>query len=546
MNITDNFIRRAKIKDNFYNKNSSNANFIDTFYVPNTNYEPVWSQAHQNFSDTTRHNMKALTDHIKSSPPDRKALDIINGLTSNPNQMIIPSDKNLGLVIISTDHYDNLVRQHLDDTTNYRITDVKDIIDSAQTTLHSLNLDTIRQLQSDIKSIGKFLTLASTETTIPRFKILPKLHKSPVKGRPIAGAYQWITTRMSKVVSFVLRPIVEQVPSILRNSQDLMSRTEHLAVSDTDILVTMDIASLYPNMMNAATKIIPKCLIHITDLPTERVIWLEKAIAFILDHSAVSYNETVYQQIDGIPMGTNCAVELANLYVLLFVELELWKRQSFKHVRCWYRYIDDVFMIWKGTKEELLLFIQEVNQICPKISFTHEMSFKEIPFLDLMVKKVDNKIAFQCYQKPMNRYMYLPFRSMHPMNTKKGFIKGELIRYARNSTHREDFLKMKILFRQRLTRRGYPHQFISNIFDQVTHQNRFQTKSNDSNDVVPFIIKFHSSLEPIKITSELIKSWHYLNNGTHFRPIVAYSKYDNVLELLQKKQKQIERSRLKG
>lgn len=50
-----------------------------------------------------------------------------------------------------------------------------------------------------------------------------------------------------------------------------------------------------------------------------------------------------------------------------------------------------------------------------------------------------NVPQFSTFQKPLNKYLYIPFESFHPSSNKKAFIKGELMRYARNSSSFNSF-----------------------------------------------------------------------------------------------------------
>ena len=53
-------------------------------------------------------------------------------------------------------------------------------------------------------------------------------------------------------------------------------------------------------------------------------------------------------------MGTVCAPSYANL----FMAPVYLKDMSLLYLR----YIDDIFIIWKGTKEQLITFINELNE----------------------------------------------------------------------------------------------------------------------------------------------------------------------------------------
>jgi len=59
-----------------------------------------------------------------------------------------------------------------------------------------------------------------------------------------------------------------------------------------------------------------------------------------------------------------------------------------------------------------------------------------ISFLDLFLYKDANfsNLQFSTYQKPLNRYLHIPFELFHPASNKRAFIRGELMSYTRNSS----------------------------------------------------------------------------------------------------------------
>ena len=60
-----------------------------------------------------------------------------------------------------------------------------------------------------------------------------------------------------------------------------------------------------------------------------------------------------------------------------------------EHIHTWKRFIDDIFIIWTGTPEEFEQFMIYLNQIHQTIKFTHEISEKELTFLDITLYKGD-------------------------------------------------------------------------------------------------------------------------------------------------------------
>ena len=60
-------------------------------------------------------------------------------------------------------------------------------------------------------------------------------------------------------------------------------------------------------------------------------------------------------------MGTICAPFYANIFMASFESKFIFPTKKEK-VRKFLRFIDDLFMIWTDTEEELLKFINELNQ----------------------------------------------------------------------------------------------------------------------------------------------------------------------------------------
>ena len=57
------------------------------------------------------------------------------------------------------------------------------------------------------------------------------------------------------------------------------------------------------------------------------------------------------------------------------------------HIHTWKRFIDDIFVIWTGSIENLHTYMKQINQIHDTIKFTYEASNTEVTFLDVTVYK---------------------------------------------------------------------------------------------------------------------------------------------------------------
>ena len=63
------------------------------------------------------------------------------------------------------------------------------------------------------------------------------------------------------------------------------------------------------------------------------------------------------------------------------------EKEMGKKPKVWYRFVDDIWGIWKGSKEEFLSFVGLCNGHEERIKVTFEVCEKEAVFLDVKVSK---------------------------------------------------------------------------------------------------------------------------------------------------------------
>ena len=74
----------------------------------------------------------------------------------------------------------------------------------------------------------------------------------------------------------------------------------------------------------------------------------------------------------------------------------------------WVRFIDCIFLIWKGEKDSLIDILDYLNNVVPSIKFMHEISTDSVNFLDTTVLKDEQGyINSDAYQKPTDTHPYL-------------------------------------------------------------------------------------------------------------------------------------------
>ena len=84
------------------------------------------------------------------------------------------------------------------------------------------------------------------------------------------------------------------------------------------------------------------------------------------------------------------------------------------------RYVDDTFIIYKGTLRQNENFKNFMNNINKDIQFTLETETnKKLNILDLTVTKHIDKLKFNIYRKPATTDVTIPVDSQLPYSQKK-------------------------------------------------------------------------------------------------------------------------------
>ena len=155
-------------------------------------------------------------------------------------------------------------------------------------------------------------------------------------------------------------------------------------------------------------------------------------------------------------MGTRMASSYANLFMGKFEQQAI--DNSLLKPFSWWRFIDDIFMIWTHGEEHLKTFIGYLNSIHPSIKFTYEYSNslpQTLPFLDVQVYLINNHIQADLHTKPTDKHQYLLKTSCHPNHTKSVIPFSLFLRIRRICSADPFFDQRGRELIEYLTKRGY-------------------------------------------------------------------------------------------
>ena len=117
----------------------------------------------------------------------------------------------------------------------------------------------------------------------------------------------------------------------------------------------------------------------------------------------------------------------------------------------WWRYIDDIFLIWPHSREELDSFISRLNQAHNTIKFTSDISETSVNFLDVKISKdIHGRLTTSLYTKPTDAHLYLHYSSYHPIQQKKSISFSQAVRIRRICSTIESYYEATLILKTNL------------------------------------------------------------------------------------------------
>ena len=345
-------------------------------------------------------------------------------------------------------------------------------------------------------SESKNIKIKDDMKEIPLIYWIPKMHKSPIGNRFIAGSRICSIKTLSKAFSKALKVILNHMKLyhntvlersgincfwILNNSLELL---EDLKDSKIDFMETYDFSTLYTALPHDEIKKKfsrifkkvfereSKMFINVTYNKTYfsdteiqngcsfRLLDMNEILDFILDNIYVKYSKDIYRQVVGIPIGLDSGQDIANLLLFCYESdyVEKLSRENMVLARKFNfnrRYIDDLFVanfpefkdhIYKIYPRELEIKLESNNPL-------------EVSYLDLHIVSQNSNLIFTVYDKRDDfnfAIVNYPFiDSCIPIKSALGVYISQLIRYARICSRFDDFRNKSKMLISKLRNQGY-------------------------------------------------------------------------------------------
>lgn len=412
----------------------------------------------------------------------RKALD---NLLSNPSLRLDPADKSGVPVLSDTSAFNNECMRHLTSFSYREMTQAE-----ASNTINNF-AKRLRLLWSKQQSSARDYVLHQLNTRkFASFYILWKTHKPVVVGRPITGNVGYLSSNASRWVDEQLRPLVNRLPTVLHSSAHLARTLNHFSIPTaynvSDItLSAMDVTALYPSInLHRGMEAVKRVIDDNPDIidPNKSSLILN-TLELILFNLVIEFNGRYFLQTCGTAMGTPAAVVFAVIFMYDLEKKLVTKFQQVGHLLLYYRYIDDIFTIFR-SKKLATAFWKAFNRLDPDIQVSGH-SGHSVDFMDLTIYKGNRlhesrQLDTSLFQKSICHFLYLPYNSCHPHQAKTAYIASELRRFALNNTESDNYYADAGAFKARLLSRGYRPKLLKEIFQTVSYTDRERILNTES------------------------------------------------------------------
>ena len=245
------FDRRLRLKYFFHhNNNTQPTEQKNTTLYPSSGWTPPSGQdpflesyrstiIHNTLKEIKKNNKRQFKRNLK-----KEELTAITTLRNNKDIVIKPADKGRNIVIMNRYDYIKEGLRQLSDHNHYELLE-KDPTQNYNSQIHQILQ---KAVNLGIKDDKMKKILYNKTPRIPNFYMLPKIHKTGNPGRPIVNSIGSITEKISAYIDEEIRHLVPRIPSYLKDTTHLINILQGKKLALTDILVTIDVKSLYTNI----------------------------------------------------------------------------------------------------------------------------------------------------------------------------------------------------------------------------------------------------------------------------------------------------------
>ncbi|XP_063791129.1 uncharacterized protein LOC134945635 [Pseudophryne corroboree] len=398
------------------------------------------------------------------------------------------ADKGGGIVVQDMMSYKAEVYKQLADETTYQE------LFSDPTSTFKAEIDDIlnKAVEDNIINYKIKETLTQDWPIVPVLYTIPKLHKNPVNppGRPIIAARDSLFYNISKYLDFFLQPVVQDQKVCLKDTTAFLLQLEKLSpLPENYLMCTIDVISLYTNIPHQrGIEAIRRYITGSHKYKGPDINFFIKLLELTLTRNYFIFDGRFFRQCSGCAMGSCVAPSFANIFMReVENDLFLSNPNVAGSIKAYFRYIDDIFVLWSGSQESFQQAMSDINQLDDSIKFTYSTSYEEIHYLDVAINQDHlHHLHTSLFVKETDRNTTLHANSHHPPTLKWGLPYSQYMRIRRICSDQAETIKQMDIMTRKFIERGYKLKFLKEAksralkHDRISLLNKIQsTKKPD-------------------------------------------------------------------
>ena len=354
------------------------------------------------------------------------------------------------------------------------------------------------------------------KSRLPSIYWIPKMHKNPIKFRFIIASPECSIKPLSKAMASIFRLLQSQIESynlkckffsgvktfwVISNNIPITETIKNLNKRGlSKFIYTYDFSTLYTKIPHDKLLFVLNSLVDfcfdggtsdyiavtnygarwVTNPSKSKFMYnkssIKLALRYLMSNCFFTFGQSVFQQVIGIPMGSDPAPFFANLFLYYYENRWLKNIQKTDIARARrlannFRFIDDLAAINDGGE-----FSRSYLEIYPpELELSRENAdILSASFLDLHIKIRQGKFSTGLYDKRDNfpfSIVRMPFASSNiPSKIFYSAISAEIIRIARASTHVEEFFSSSKSILDRMIKQGATIRKTKKVITKAVHR----------------------------------------------------------------------------
>lgn len=305
----------------------------------------------------------------------------------------------------------------------------------------------------------------------PKLYSLLKIHKIGNPIRPVVSFFSAPSYKLSKLLIDIIKTNTNfSARYSIKNSYDLVDKIKNVTLPSNAKFVSFDVSNLFPSIpVIDSVKLVEKLLLKNKVNPVKKQEILN-TLEVCVQQNYFEFNNEFYTSKEGLIMGNPLSPLLAEIF-MDNIESIISKHPLFKKFIYWYRYVDDVLACFIGTERQLDQFLEFINNIHNNIKFTIEKEINSsINFLDITIKKSENKHDFSIYHKPTHTDTTIHNTSCHPIQHKLASFFSMIHRLVTLPLNKTNFQTELNIIKQIAINNGYSALTIDKILNKKLYK----------------------------------------------------------------------------